>query len=260
MLPRFNISNFSKDWTDGRAFAALTNKCFPGILSQYASLKKTNALDNIRLVLDTIKAKLGITPNFTAKKISCGEVDELQVMTLIMRIRDGKLQPLPNEIVVSGPGIHEAVVDKATYFNIDTAQAGPGQLTVEATYISSGRKVDCSFQREGRIIRVNYSPNYAGKLTIDVRWSDIHVSNSPFQVKVSDSMMVKIVDFDSHKRVVHIRKLNSSSSVSPTDRDSKSFWDMTMLGVESIISLTTADEEKWMCTQVSYYVDYIDSI
>ena len=206
MLPQLNISNFSKDWTDGRAFAALTNKCFPGILSQYASLEKANALENIQLVLDTIKPKLGITPNFTAKKMSSGEVDELQVMTLIMRIRDGKLQSLPNEIVVSGPGIHEAVVGKATYFNIDTAQAGPGQLTVEATYISSGIKVDCSFQREGRIIRVNYSPNYAGKLTIDVQWSDVHVSNSPFQVKVSDSMMVKIVDFDNHKRVVHINQ------------------------------------------------------
>ena len=207
MLPQFNISNFLTDWIDGRAYAALANKCFPGILSQYASLEKEKGLVNIQLVLETIKRKLGITPNFTAKKMSRGEVDELQVMTLIMRIRDGKLQPLPDEVVVSGPGIREAVIGKTTYFTIDTAQAGPGQLTVEAAYMmSGGRKVDCCFEKEGRTVAVNYSPDYAGKLTIDVRWSGVSVPNSPFLVRVSDSMMVKIVDFEHHKRVVHVNQ------------------------------------------------------
>ena len=206
MLPQFNISNFSTDWTDGRAYAALANKCFPGILSQYANLEKEKALENIQLVLETIKRKLGITPNFTAKKMSRGEVDELQIMTVIMRIRDGKLQPLPNEVVVSGPGTREAVIGKTTYITIDTAKAGPGQLTFEASYMKGGRKVDCSFDKEGRTVTVTYSPDYAGKLTIDVRWSGVPVPNSPFQVRVSDSMMVKIVDFDHHKRVVHVNQ------------------------------------------------------
>ena len=206
MLPQFDISNFLTDWTDGRAYAALTNKCFPGILSQYVSLEKENAQSNIQLVLQTIKRKLGITPNFTARKMSSGKVDELQVMTIIMRIRDGRLQPLPDEIVVSGPGIQEAAIGKATYFSIDTAQAGPGKLTVEAIHTPGGRKADCSFEKDDRVVTVSYSPDYAGKLTINVQWSGVHVPNSPFQVRVSDSMMVKIVDFDHHRRVVHVNK------------------------------------------------------
>ena len=125
--------------------------------------------------------------------MSSGDVNELQVMTLIMRIRDGKLQPLPDEVVVSGPGIREAEVGKATYFNINTAQAGPGKLTVNAIYTTGGRKVDYTFEREDRIITVNYSPSYAGKLIINVRWSGVRVPNSPFQVRVSDSMMVKLL-------------------------------------------------------------------
>ena len=47
------------------------------------------------------------------------------------------------------------------------------------------------------------------------------------------------------------RKSYSSSSPSPRDRDSKSFWDINMIGEESVISLTSADEEKWMISQVS---------
>lgn len=37
-----------------------------------------------------------------------------------------------------------------------------------------------------------------------------------------------------------------SSSPSPADRESKSFWDS-----ESMVNLTSADEEKWMISQVS---------
>ena len=54
------------------------------------------------------------------------------------------------------------------------------------------------------------------------------------------------IELDHEEHNIHSKHMS-------TEHDSKSFWDMTTLGVESIISLTTADEEKWMCTQVSYF-------
>ena len=48
------------------------------------------------------------------------------------------------------------------------------------------------------------------------------------------------------------RKSNSSSSPSPANRHSQSSWDLdTYCGEKSMISLTSADEEKWIFSQVS---------
>ena len=206
VLPQFGISNFLTDWRDGRAFVAFIEKRFPGILPQSASFEKENALQNIQIILDIVKRKLGITANFTAKKLSNGEVEELQVMTLIMRIRDGNLLSLHDEIIVSGPGITEAVIGKETYFNIDTTQAGPGQLTIHADHYD-GRKVDFSLdEKQNRVFMVTYCPKFPGIITIDIQWSDIPVPHSPFTVRVSDLMMVNIIDFDHHKCEVHMNE------------------------------------------------------
>ena len=206
MLPQFNISNFITDWTDGRAFAALTNKCYPGMFPNHARLAKDDDLENLQTVFSTVKKKLGISANFIAKKLTSGEVDELQVMTFVMRIRGGTPQPLPEEVVVSGPGIVSAVIGKETYFTVNTAQGGPGVLSVQAAY-EDGRKVDYSSEREGKTVFINYTPYFPGKITIDVRWSGKPVPHSPFTVTASDTLMVKIVNFDHHKQVVHINEL-----------------------------------------------------
>ena len=61
--------------------------------------------ENISKVLSIAKKRLGIQPNFTAAELANGETEELKVITYILRIRNGQLQALPEEILVSGPGI-----------------------------------------------------------------------------------------------------------------------------------------------------------
>ena len=205
MLPQFDITNFLTDWMDGRAFAALTNKCFPGTLPDSASVEKENPLENVQMVLDTIDVQLGIPTNFTAKKLLMSGVEELQVMTLIMRIRNGKLQPVANKVIVSGPGINEAVVGKETQFTVNTAQAGPGKLSVKATY-EDDQTVDCHVREKGKIATVTYRPKVPGKIAIDIRWFDVPVPQSPFIVTATDSLMIKFTGFDDHRRVVHVNE------------------------------------------------------
>ena len=205
MLPQFNITNFVADWTDGRAFAALANKCFSGVLPHFTMQEKERVLENVQRVLAMIERKLGTGANFTAKNLQEGEVDELQVMTLVMRIRDGKLEPLADEVVVSGPGITEAMVGKVTSFNVYTADAGPGILSIEANY-QGGQSLDYSTDKQRKMTTVTYCPFYSGKIEFNIRWSGEPVPHSPFTVTASDLTMVKILDFDHHQKVVHVNE------------------------------------------------------
>ena len=53
---------------------------------------------------------------------------------------------------------------------------------------------------------------------------------------------------------------SDTSSASPNEGASRSFVDINTFGMESMISLTTADVEKRICTQVSWVkLSYVDS-
>ena len=188
---------------DGVVFTALLNKFHPGSLPE--PQKEDATVETIKTLIDSVSKKFGITINFKAEKLATGEVDELQVMTLVMQIRDGKIKALPEEVVVSGPGITKAVLGKETHFDIDTTQGGPGQLNIQMTN-EKDEKVDFSVKKRGRIITVSYCPHHPGDIVINIRWSGEHVPNSPFTVTATDALMVKFIDLDSHKRLVHVNE------------------------------------------------------
>ena len=206
MLPQFNISNFQADWADGQAFEALANKCIPDVLAELTDDENNDALDkNIQSMFDMFSKKLGIKISFTAKKLISGEVEELQVMTLVLWIKNGKLQPLANEVVVSGPGITEAIVGKDSVFHVDATKAGPGKLTVHGNY-EGGKKMDCHVRGQGRQATVTYSPRKPGNITISVRWSGDEVAGSPFTVTATDLLKVQIIGIEHHEKVVCMNK------------------------------------------------------
>jgi len=103
-----NIHNFTTDWADGRAFAALIDACFPGTFPNWTNLQKGMAVENVKEVMGIANRRLDIVPNFTARELASGEIEELKVMTYALKIRNGQLKALPEEILVSGPGILKA--------------------------------------------------------------------------------------------------------------------------------------------------------
>lgn len=207
IIPQMKISNFTTDWADGRAFAALTEACFPGMFPDWATLDRENKRDNIARVFDINRKRLSLQPSFSASELESGNVEDLQVMTYILALRNGEMKPLPDEIVVSGQGITNAIAGKQTQFEIDTTHAGPGRLFIDA-YYENGKKVKFSL-RETRmgIVTLVYTPESAGNISFDILWSESPITNSPFTVAVTDSTLVQIIDFERHYRLIQVKTM-----------------------------------------------------
>lgn len=206
VIPHMRITNFGSDWVDGRAFGALLDACFPGFFPGWHQLEPGKTKENMSQILPLVKRSLGIEVDFTAAELARGEVEELKVMTFVNSVRHGKLLSLPNEVVVSGPGLQKAVLGKETNFEIDTTQAGPGKLFIDA-YYENGLKVTFSIrERLAGIITLTYTPEMCGVVNFDILWSDTPIPRSPFSVLVSDSQLIRIVDFQHHPTTVQVNQ------------------------------------------------------
>ena len=206
IIPHMRIGNFGSDWTDGRAFGALIDACFPGLFPGWHQLEEGETNENMALVLPLVRRSLGIEADFTAAELARGEVEELKIMTFVNSVKHATLLSLPNEVLVSGPGLLKAVVGKETHFEIDTTQAGPGKLFIDA-YYENGLKVTFNIrERLAGIISLTYTPEICGVMNFDILWSDVPIPTSPFSVRVSDSQLVRFVDFGHHPRTVQVNQ------------------------------------------------------
>lgn len=205
-IPHLGIVNFGSDWMDGRAFGALIDTCFPGLFPQWHQLLIGQTRENMASIFPLVKKRLGIQVDFNASELEKGEVEELKIMTFINLIKNGTLISLPNEVTVSGPGVLKATAGKQTYFDIDTTEAGPGRLFIDA-YYENGLKVTFSIKEKySGIITLTYTPEICGVMNFDILWSDVPIPKSPFSVRVSDSQLVRIIDFDRHPRTVQVNQ------------------------------------------------------
>ncbi|CAI8056215.1 Filamin-C [Geodia barretti] len=206
MIPQMRVTSFGADWVDGRAFGALIDACFPGLVPGWHQMEPGNTKENMAQILPLVKRSLGIDADFTAVELARGQVEELKVMTFINYVRHGILLSLPNEVAVSGPGLQKAVIGKETHFEIDTTQAGPGKLFIDA-YYENGLKVTFTIrERVTGVITLTYTPEMCGVMNFDILWSDTPIPRSPFSVPVSDSQMIRIVDFEHHPRAVQVNQ------------------------------------------------------
>ena len=208
MLPQYGIMGFSQDWYNGRAFGALLVACFSGIAFSLSQQDSPQAYveEFIRLA----RKKLGISPPFEAADLLRGKVEELQVMTMVMLIRNSDLVSLPDEVVVSGEGIEAAQLMEETFFTVNVTEAGPGQLSIQASYEDDGRKLTFKLAEKTKgSFCLFYTPPTMGNVVFDIFWSDVPIPQSPFVVSVTDPSLVNMVDFDPHNTLVEIGKPQS---------------------------------------------------
>ena len=203
-IPHVRVTNFSSDWSTGVAIAALMEACFPGTIPHWRDLSKDESISNLKEVFSAAQRKLDIEPNLTPKELASGEVEELKVMTYVLRFRYGQLKSRPNEVTVSGPGLKKAAVGTQTYFEVDTKAAGPGRLFIDAFH-ENGRKLQFSLRESKQgVLMVTYTPDESGLVHFDVLWSDVPIPNSPYAVWVLDTSAVRILDFEHHQRMIHV--------------------------------------------------------
>lgn len=204
-LPRLNITGFTRDWYNGRAFGAMIQACFPDITTLEHLNARTDS-EYIKELLKMVQKKLGISVPFTAADLASGKVEELQIMTMVLQIKSGDLVALSDEVLVDGAGIKSASLHQETSFTINATKAGPGQLYIDAYYEEDGRKLKFKLAPRPRsqVFNVTYTPSFTGKILFEITWADAKIPESPFMVPVTDSSVVSIVDFESHSTVIQV--------------------------------------------------------
>ncbi|XP_063072251.1 filamin-B isoform X2 [Engraulis encrasicolus] len=90
----------------------------------------------------------------------------------------------PSRVQSKGPGLQEALTDKANKFSIITRGAGIGGLgiTIEGP---SESKMSCKDNKDGSC-NVEYTPYVAGLYDINITYGGHHITGSPFKVQVKD--------------------------------------------------------------------------
>ena len=95
--------------------------------------------------------------------------------------------PKPHLVKAYGPGLEDGVVGQEGNFTVETGEGGAGTLAVRVHGPKGAFKINMRRHPDSdRTILVRYDPNHAGKYTIDITWSDVHIPGSPFSVKVNE--------------------------------------------------------------------------
>lgn len=97
--------------------------------------------------------------------------------------------PIAANVIAHGPGLEPTVkVGDKGEFTVETKNAGIGTLTVRIHGVKGKFKIEANPKDETtpRTLLAHYDPKEAGDYIIAVRWSGVHVPNSPFNVHILD--------------------------------------------------------------------------
>jgi filamin len=82
------MNNFSSDWNNGIALAALTEGVQPGAFPDWKELSKDKPLENAYRAMEAAEKHLGVPKVITPEEISFVRVDEFSVMTYVSYFPD----------------------------------------------------------------------------------------------------------------------------------------------------------------------------
>lgn len=78
-----STTNFNTDWKDGRRLSALVDYCKPGLIPDHASLKASNAVQNISHAMELARAQLGISLFMAPEDLAMEKPDEYSLMMYV---------------------------------------------------------------------------------------------------------------------------------------------------------------------------------
>ncbi|XP_041113590.1 filamin-C isoform X4 [Polyodon spathula] len=200
-IPQMPITNFHRDWKDGKALGALVDNCAPGLCPDWESWDPNQPVENAREAMQQADDWLGVPQVIAPEEIVDPNVDEHSVMTYLSQFPKAKLKPgaplrskqlNPKKARAYGPGIepHGNIVLKPAEFTVETVDAGLGEVLVyvedpeghneEARVIANNDK--------NRTYSVTYVPKVAGLHKVTVLFAGQNIDKSPFMVNVSMAM------------------------------------------------------------------------
>ncbi|XP_062435512.1 filamin-C isoform X3 [Rhea pennata] len=196
-VPQLPITNFNRDWQDGKALGALVDNCAPGLCPDWESWDPSQPVQNAREAMQQADDWLGVPQVIAPEEIVDPNVDEHSVMTYLSQFPKAKLKPgaplrskqlNPRKARAYGPGIepHGNMVLKPAQFTVETLEAGMGEVLVyiedpeghteEAKVVPNNDKK--------RTYSVTYVPKVAGLHKVTVLFAGQNIDKSPFGVTV----------------------------------------------------------------------------
>ncbi|XP_072233218.1 filamin-C-like isoform X6 [Leuresthes tenuis] len=200
-VPQLPITNFHRDWRDGKALGALVDNCAPGLCPDWETWDPSQPVENAREAMQQADDWLGVPQVIAPEEIVDPNVDEHSVMTYLSQFPKAKLKPgaplraktlHPKRAKAYGPGIEPRgnMVLKPAEFLVETVEAGLGEVLVyvedpeghteEARVIPNNDK--------NRTYSVAYLPKVEGLHKVKVLFAGQDIDRSPFMVNVSKAM------------------------------------------------------------------------
>jgi filamin len=202
-IPEYNINNFSKDWSDGKAICALAEAVLPGQMNLPRDFKG-DPVSNARMGMDKAKNNMGIPEILDAEDMVYNP-DELSNMTYISYFRDYEglekrkkdqelieRTPVPAKCIAYGPGLepgNEAGVD--TNFTIEARNVHGRKVPVGGHKFPvkvmgpHGEVPSKTIDNGDGTYGVTYCPKEEGNHVITVTHNDQPIQKSPFNVYIN---------------------------------------------------------------------------
>ena len=202
LLPERKITNLDADWSDGVNLACLMNALVPGSLPNCQKLNPESARDNFTEAMKICETRLGVKPHSTLAE---GNVDELSMATYLAQLKYAK--SVSDGIVCRGVGLTKAFLGMAATFEINGTKRKK-ELTVADldVTITDGKNelIKPEIIPNGKgCFQVKYVAWSTEKLKIGIKWKNIIILPSPFNVDVIDMQSINFTTKDQYIKVGH---------------------------------------------------------
>ncbi|XP_077181887.1 inter-alpha-trypsin inhibitor heavy chain H4-like [Paroedura picta] len=94
-IPSLPITNFNKNWQNGKALGALVNSYAPGLCPDWEAWDPKKSVANVRRAMQQADDWLGVPQIITPEEINHPDVDEYSVMTYLSQFHKAKLKSDP---------------------------------------------------------------------------------------------------------------------------------------------------------------------
>ncbi|XP_068045390.1 filamin-C isoform X2 [Anomalospiza imberbis] len=196
-VPQLPITNFNRDWRDGKALGALVDNCAPGLCPDWEKWDPNKPVQNAREAMQQADDWLGVPQVIAPEEIVDPNVDEHSVMTYLSQFPKAKLRPgapvrprppEPGRARAYGPGIEPQgnVVLRPAQFTVETLEAGMGEVLVYVEdpegHTEEAKVVPNNDKK--RTYSVTYVPKVGGLHKVTVLFAGQNIDGSPFGVTV----------------------------------------------------------------------------
>ncbi|XP_061663059.1 filamin-C isoform X3 [Syngnathoides biaculeatus] len=200
-VPQMPITNFHRDWRDGKALGALVDNCAPGLCPDWETWDPSQPVENAREAMQQADDWLGVPQVIAPEEIVDPSVDEHSVMTYLSQFPKAKLKPGaplraktldPKKAKAFGPGIEPQgnVVLKPSEFLVETVEAGMGEVLVYVEDLEGHTEEARVIPNNdiNRTYSVGYLPKVEGLHKVKVLFAGQDINGSPFMVHVSKAV------------------------------------------------------------------------